>query len=504
MTSTDIETERATLSQLMLDRAPMMIAFVGPDECYQSVNPHYTRFFSMPIDEIIGRHVSEVVGPGAYEQLKEYIQLALQGQEVEYSEWLQLASGQMRYWSSSYQPLIVGGEVQGFFVYVVDSTAEKLAAQAQQDKERIYRDLFEDSAVSMAQLDVAWRWLDVNTQMCSDLGYERDELLALKMESIFHPADLAVHWPNIRQLLDGTDRYKADMRLISKDGSLSWGRVTLSAIRGDAGELLHLTLVSKDITAHKETAAALEQLNATLESRIEERTRELSSLNEELDAFNYSVSHDLRAPLRGIDGFSYVLLEEYRDVLDAQGQHYLERIQAGAKRLGELLDALLALSRVTRLDLQSTTVDISGIAAAKIVQLREEEPERNVLVDIQSGIQVSGDERLMRIVLRSLLENAWKFTLEREQARITVRAEHVESDLVISVVDNGVGFDPEHAEKLFVPFQTLHSPGRFAGHGVGLATVQRIIQRHGGRVWAESAVDEGATFSFTLKSSPNS
>jgi PAS domain S-box-containing protein len=496
----NVEVDQSTVSRLMLDRAPMMIAFVGPDERYQSANQQYARFFRKPLEEIVGHPVREVVGASAYGQLQSYIQRALAGEEIEYSEWLDFGAGQRRYWSTAYQPEVLDGEVRGFFVYVLDRTGEKLAAEARQDRERIYRDLFENSAVRMAQLGPDRRWLDVNVQLCSGLGYTRAELLALNLDSVFHPADLAANEQELGALLRGEkDRYQTDMRLIGKDGSVTWGHVTLTAVHDEAGALLYVTLVIKDITARKEAEKALEELNATLESRIGERTAELQGLNQELDAFNYSVSHDLRAPLRGINGFSHLLLEEYADRLDDQGRHYLERIRAGAERLGELLDALLTLSRLTRTELERTTVDLSSIAAAKIAQLREEEPMRKVRVDIQPGILVQGDERLMRIVLRTLLENAWKFTTERDEAEITVRAERQGQDVIVAIADNGAGFDPRHADKLFVPFQTLHSPGRFQGHGIGLATVQRIIQRHGGRVWAEGAVDQGATFYFRLR-----
>lgn len=231
---------------------------------------------------------------------------------------------------------------------------------------------------------------------------------------------------------------------------------------------------------------------------LELQAIELRAVNTELEAFNYSVSHDLRSPLRSLDGFSQALLEDYTNKLDAQGIDYLQRIRAASQKMAQLIDDLLNLSRLTRSKMDFETVYLSGLAQAVAVELKKSEPERQVEFDIEKGLVVNGDKRLLRILLENLLGNAWKFTGNNPKTRIEFGVTQVDSKLAYFIRDNGAGFDMTYADKLFSAFQRLHSPSEFQGSGIGLATVQRIINRHGGQVWAEGAVEQGATFYFTL------
>jgi signal transduction histidine kinase len=242
----------------------------------------------------------------------------------------------------------------------------------------------------------------------------------------------------------------------------------------------------------------LEQMNAELEQRVAERTRLLEAANKELEAFSYSVSHDLRAPLRSIDGFSQILGRKLGDQLDATGKDYLLRIQRASQRMGELIDDLLKLARVSRAELKKENMDLSRIARDVIEELQARAPGRQVEVAIEDGVVAQADGRLIRGVLENLLGNAWKFTARQDAARIAFGRCEIDGRTVCFVRDNGAGFDMQYANKLFGAFQRLHKTEEFEGTGVGLATVQRIINRHGGRVWAEGAVGEGATFYFTL------
>jgi DNA-binding response OmpR family regulator len=225
---------------------------------------------------------------------------------------------------------------------------------------------------------------------------------------------------------------------------------------------------------------------------------ELEKKNKELEAFSYSVSHDLRAPLRSIDGFSQTLLQDYSDKLDGKGKHYLERVRAAAQRMGELIDALLDLSRVGRAELRRTRVDLSELARRTLAELGDKEQERAVETHVQSELVVDADSQLMRVVLENLLGNAWKFTSKTHDARIVFDAEEKNGSLAYCVRDNGAGFNMNFAAKLFTPFQRLHNAVEFPGTGIGLATVHRIVDRHGGRVWAEGNVGQGATVYFTV------
>jgi PAS domain S-box-containing protein len=248
-----------------------------------------------------------------------------------------------------------------------------------------------------------------------------------------------------------------------------------------------------------ESGRQIRVLNDELEQRVQDRTAQLTAANRELEAFSYSVSHDLRAPLRAMDGFSGALLADYEERLDEQGRHYLLRIKDASRRMAQLIDDLLGLSQVTRCEMNLEPVDLSAIAQQIAEDLHSQSPERQVEFDIAPGLVARADRNLMRIVLQNLLGNAYKFTSKCEQAQIRVGEREQSGSRVFFVSDNGAGFKMEYRDKLFAPFQRLHSTREFPGNGIGLATVQRIIARHGCQLWAEAAVNRGATFFFTLE-----
>ena len=251
------------------------------------------------------------------------------------------------------------------------------------------------------------------------------------------------------------------------------------------------------LRGYQESNAHLAKANKMLERA----KGEVEAANRELESFSYSVAHDLRAPLHVIDGFSQVLLEDYRDVLNAEGRRYLDGVSRSARRMGLLIDDLLKLSRVTKSELQRQIVDLSQLARSAIAELQAGQPDRQVEIVIAEAIVADGDEGLLRVVLENLLGNAWKFTSKRADARIEFSMVKRNGAPVFFVRDNGAGFDMASAGKLFGAFERLHSTDEFEGTGIGLATVQRVIARHGGRIWAESEVDRGASFFFTLDDS---
>jgi|SRR5580658_1045780 light-regulated signal transduction histidine kinase (bacteriophytochrome) len=246
--------------------------------------------------------------------------------------------------------------------------------------------------------------------------------------------------------------------------------------------------------------AEIRTLNEELEARVELRTAELLVANKNLEAFTYSVAHDLRSPLRALSGYGEALTEDYGDRLDKTGRWYVERIQAATERMGALIDDLLLLAQVSRSEISLGPVDLSAEVAVIAGELQAREPGRTVRFVIHDGVWVNADRTLIRTVLQNLVENAWKYTGKRDDATIEFGATAAEDAGVCCYVrDNGAGFDPAFAAKLFQPFQRLHAVTEFPGTGIGLASVRRIIERHGGRVWAEGAVGRGATFYFTLK-----
>jgi light-regulated signal transduction histidine kinase (bacteriophytochrome) len=252
------------------------------------------------------------------------------------------------------------------------------------------------------------------------------------------------------------------------------------------------------VAALIESRNEVRRVNADLERRVAERTRQLEAANGELEAFAYAVSHDLRAPLRSMSGFSQILQENAPPGLDEKSRHYLQRIHDASMRMSSLIEDLLNLSRIGRSELTARPISLSQIAAEAAAAIRERHPTRDVQLEIASGMVVSADPRLLRIALENLLSNAWKYSSRTPQARVAVGTQAGDQGQVYFVRDNGVGFDMKYADKLFVPFQRLHPEAEFPGSGIGLVTVQRIVARHGGRIWADAKPDEGATFYFTM------
>lgn len=413
-------------------------------------------------------------------------------------------------------------------VKCLDSRTESL-----QESEERFRSTFEQAAVGIAHVGMDGRFTRVNHRFCEILGYADGEMNGMTFMDITFPEDLERYQTCREHLLEGAGSCATDNRYHCKDGSMVWVTQTGSLIMDREGRPKYFIAVIEDISARKAAEDEIRRLNAELEERVIERTAQLEAANEslrreivqriqaqdeicwlnddlerqkralemanrELEAFSYSVSHDLQAPLRHVAGFGQVLLEDYGCVLDDDGRQVVQRMQAATSRMGQLIDALLNLSRLSRGQLKRERVDLGDMAREIIGEFRLAEPERQVTVTIGTGLKAIGDGSLLRIVLENLLSNAWKYTGKRKQARIEVGALIEDDSTVFFVRDNGAGFDMAYAERLFGPFQRLHRREEFEGTGVGLATVQRIIHRHGGRIWAESQVGKGAVFYFTL------
>ena len=318
-------------------------------------------------------------------------------------------------------------------------------------------------------------------------GYAAEEVIGRPLSLLLLPGRQEEEPALIERVAKGEPVAAFETVRRHKDGSDLDVSVAISPIRDLRGDLVGASVSARDISRWKRAEAAV--LNA----------REAAeAANRELEAFNYSVAHDLRAPLRGIDGFSHMLLEDYGETLDAEGRRYLQRVRDAAQHMGRLIDGLLGLGRVTRVSIRSQRVDLSELARASAERLKESQPDRVVEFVIGGGLTDRGDSALLGAAIDNLLGNAWKFTRDQPSARIEFGATQTEGQTAYFVRDNGAGFDMAFASKLFGVFQRLHAPSEFEGTGIGLATVQRIVQRHGGRVWAEGKVGEGACFHFAL------
>jgi len=297
------------------------------------------------------------------------------------------------------------------------------------------------------------------------------------------------------------EEYNVEYRIVLPDGQIRWIHARGAAIRNDAGAIYRIAAIAEDITERKQAQEKIHQLNSELEKRVQERTAELKVANEGLESFSYSISHDLRAPLRHIGGYIDLLLRKSVGQLDETNLKHLHTVHAAALTMGELINALLELSKVTRAEIHRRHVDLSALAADVFNELQQSDLNRVVKLEISPDLNANGDQSLLRIVLVNMLGNAWKYSRKRPDARIEFGKIASEAAETYFVRDNGAGFDGTYAGKLFGAFQRLHSNDDFEGIGIGLATVQRIIHRHNGKIWAESIRDQGATFYFALDGS---
>jgi PAS domain S-box-containing protein len=377
-----------------------------------------------------------------------------------------------------------------------DVTARKLAEDKILQSEERFRLLVEGvKDYSILMLDPEGRVVSWNEGAQRIEGYTAAEIIGQHYSRFSTPEDVEAGEPvHELEMARRNGRFEKEGWRVRKDGSRFWADVILTAMYGPKDELRGFRKVARDITERKKAEEEVRALNQS----ERQHALELEAANKELEAFSYSVSHDLRAPLRSIDGFSLALMEDYADTLDSEARGHLERIRAATQRMAQLIDDLLKLARVTRSEMRNEAVDLSAMAKVIFAEFQTLEPERRVECVVQDGVAGNGDPELLRVVLENLLGNAWKFTMKKPTARIELGMFKRDGRQVNFVRDDGPGFDMAYVGKLFGTFQRLHATTEFPGTGIGLASVRRIIHRHGGRTWAEGLKQKGATFFFTL------
>jgi PAS domain S-box-containing protein len=482
----------------LLESAPDAVVIVDDRGLIQLVNAQVEDWFGYRREELLGQPVELLVPErlrAQHRQHREGYQAApavrTMGAGLELAAWCKDGSELPVEISLSPVETLEGNLV---IAIIRDVSERRRLERAREAAQARYRELVDNLPVGVyrSSLSEPRRFLEVNPELVALFkAGSAEELLAVHPGRLY--CDESVRAEVIEQLkrtgvVTARELVMVTLRGQEFDAALS------AVIRTDVAGNQYVDGVIEDISARKRSEREVERLHDTLR----QHAAALEAANRELEAFSYSVSHDLRAPLRAVDGFSRILLDEYAAALDDRGRGYLGRVRAAAQHMAALIDDLLKLARVSRTDLKPEPVDMSALAEDLVAELRRRDPERAINFRIQPDIRVLGDVRLLRVALDNLLGNAWKFTGPRPDAEVEFGADAGPDGPVYHVRDNGVGFDMDYADKLFGAFQRLHDAGEFPGTGIGLATVQRVIHKHGGRIWAHARIGAGATFYFTL------
>jgi PAS domain S-box-containing protein len=491
--------KRDELLRLFVDNAPVMVAYFDSRKRCRFANRRYAEFFGFPSQTLIGMSLEEIVGAAAYLAALPNMERCYAGRYVTFEQSQADSTGSVRHLEAQAVPHhSESGEVIGAYVTLTDVTERKKNEEGMRRVALENASILENTVSGIAFIKDR-RIVRCNKSFAANFGYEPEELLG--------ESTRLLHTSEERYLQQGRDVYSriaavghatGIVQNRKKDGSLLWTHYSATALdRSDAAK--GIIWVAQDITEHKNTEAALREAHDHLEEKVRERTGELAALNRELEAYSYSVSHDLRAPLRAIDGFAHLLEERLAGKLDQEAGEYLGKVRSSVRRMFRLIEALLELGRVSRKGMAALEVDLSACAREIAADIAGQDSTRQVEFAIEDGIRTVGDPQLLRLLLQNLFDNAWKYTSKTQAARIEFSTStDTAGRRIYRVRDNGAGFDMTYAAKLFQPFQRLHSAHEFEGTGIGLATVARIARRHGGEVWAEGSVGQGATFKFSL------
>jgi len=489
--------EREALLALVSNRLPACVSYIDSEERYRFVNGTYREWFGIEPSQIIGRQMRELLGDAVYETRRAPVLTALRGESVRFVAPTRIADGRIIESEIVYIPDVdASGRVRGFVGMIRDITEQMAAEEALRRSEASLRRFIDTANEGILRLGPDDRVTYSNDYHARLLGYEPGETLGMHVLDFVFPEDREQAAARRAMRREGrSERYES--RLRCKDGGEVWVLNSTVVVEGSGGYdgtysmITDITDLKRAERAIRESEARYRELSEQLEERVRDRTAELEAANREMEGFTYSVSHDLRAPLRAVISTSQILMEDYGEVLPADACDLLQRQTTAAKRLGTLIDELLRLSRVSREPVRRERIDITSMAEEIVAELGSSTPLACQVV-VAPSLQAFGDSRLIRLVMLNLIDNAVKFSPEGGTVRVG------SEDSAIFVADEGIGFDMQYEPKLWQPFERLVSDSQFPGTGIGLANVRRIVDRHGGRVWADSSPGQGATFSFVL------
>ena len=461
------------------------------------VNLKFEEITGIAREDAVGALASDIYGTGEAPYLETYQQVAEEHQTVFFETYFEPL--EKHFSISAFSPQ------KGRFATVFSDVTERWEYETRiQESEERFNFAMNATQDGLFDWDLITNAIYYSPGWKKMLGYEYDELpndFSI-WEKLTHPEDVKKSWKMQQELTSKKrDRFELEFKMKHKDGNWIDILSRATAVFDVDGEAIRIIGTHVDISERKKLEKKLADYSKNLEVMVTQRTQELEMANKELESFAYSVSHDLRAPLRSLDGFSQALLEDYQTKLDEEGQDYLNRIRRASQNMGQLIDDLLKLSRIIRTEIEKQAVDLTSLAQDIVQRIQEQDPHREVELMVQSDLLYECDQNLVQVLLINLLGNAWKFTAKQPAAKIEFGVTNQFSDLdskVFFIRDNGIGFDTHYKNKLFLAFQRLHSNKDYPGTGIGLATAKRIIDRHGGRIWAESTEGNGSTFYFTL------
>lgn len=482
----------------VLDSTAEAVITVDTSQKIILFNQSAEKIFGYSSEEALGRDLEMLLPPDLSHQHQQYLRDFAEGSDIargmghrnkELSA--KRRDGQIFPIQASISKLTEDRETI-LTVFIRDLSEQKMAAIALKESEGRYHHIIDNMLESFQIIGFDWTYLYVNAAAARYGRTSREALVGHSLMEKYPGIETSELFAALRYTMEARVTQHTEFKFVYPDGATAWFEFSIQAVPEG------IFVLSLDITERKEAETAMQRLNEELEQRVRERTVHLEAVNKELESFSYSVSHDLRAPLRVLDGFSQALLEDYYEKIDADGQEYLSLIRMESQRMGQLIDDLISLSRLSRTELQQQRLNLSSIVREVTRELAKQDPQRTVQFNIEDDLYVCGDPNLLRVALQNLLGNAWKYSSKQAQAVIEFGVQQKAGEMLYFVRDNGVGFDMAYVHKLFGAFQRLHAMTEFEGTGIGLATVQRIIHRHVGAIRAEGQVGHGASFYFTL------